>query len=492
MPTPRRGIAKPIVAPVGGWNALDPWDTMKETDAIELINWFPTTNSVQSRSGYVEHSTGLTGQVETLAEYNAGTTRQLIAAAGSNIYNASSDVAVSLGSGFSNARWQTTNFDGRLGMVNGADLGQQWDGTTLSDLVTTGITSDNLIVIHAHRSRVWYGEKDSASVWYSAIDTLGGALTEFPLGRVGNKGGIVTAIGTWTRDSGDGADDWIVFIMSSGEILLYSGDPASTFNLIGIFETAEPLSNRCTLKFGSTLWLMTREGTLDLQSVLALGKVAYDKAITNKIRDAFTRQTDVFGPQFGWQPIHYPKQSMVLFNVPVNIDSYEQYVVNTRTKAWCRFQGMNAFCWEKFNDDLFFGGDGVVYQADEGFNDNGNDIVLDGITAFSYLGSPANKKQVTMIQPSLRLNGNLVDNITLGTDFQLPPEPGDINIVQVGGTPWGSPWGSPWSGEREIEDNYTAVTGWGYNFAMRLKMAINRQQTNWYSNRWVFKRGGLV
>ena len=52
---------------------------------------------------------------------------------------------------------------------------------------------------------------------------MSGAATEFPLGGIASKGGFIQAMGTWTRDSGAGADDVAVFVTSEGEAILAEG-----------------------------------------------------------------------------------------------------------------------------------------------------------------------------------------------------------------------------------------------------------------------------
>lgn len=71
-----------LPAPIGGWNARDALATMPITDAIVLDNFFPDTNEVRLRKGFETHVTTGIGStdVETLAEFNAGTTRKLLAA----------------------------------------------------------------------------------------------------------------------------------------------------------------------------------------------------------------------------------------------------------------------------------------------------------------------------------------------------------------------------------------------------------------------------
>ncbi len=494
MAKTREGMGRAFPAPVGGWNARDDWDTMKENQAISLINWFPGTDSVETRRGKREFATGLDGQVQTVAEFRSENIRQLLAAAGGNFYNVSTGGAVTLKSGFINNIWQHVNFGGQIGFVNGADTPQKWDGVAMTDNVITGPGLDptTLISNTVYSSRVWYIPINSQDVWYSNIDTLGGALTKFPLSRVGQLGGNLVAVGTWTRDSGDGADDWIVFVMSSGEVVVYAGDPATDFIKIGTFDTGEPLSRRCLLNYGANLWILTREGLLDLQSIMALGEANYDKAITDIIKGAYAKKTDQFGPRFGWDIIFYPKKTMVLLNVPKAIDTYEQYVVNTTTGAWCSFDGFDAFSWSLFNESLYYGGDGVVFQVDYGFSDAGEDIDADAETAFTYLKDYQNKKQVTMVMPVLRMNGNLTRNLTIGTDMQRAKEPTNCALKGLVGTPWGSPWGSPWNGGKKRYQRYTALSAWGYNHSLRLKICQQKQIVRWYSNRWVSKRGGVV
>ena len=79
-----------IPAPVKGWNARDSLANMAEDFAVELENVFPNLTSCDLRSGFASHSTGNgTGAVETLVEYAGPSTRKLLAAAGSVIYDAS-------------------------------------------------------------------------------------------------------------------------------------------------------------------------------------------------------------------------------------------------------------------------------------------------------------------------------------------------------------------------------------------------------------------
>ena len=58
-----------IPAPIGGLNARDSLAAMAPTDAVQMINWYPTPSDVLLRKGYTKHSTGLTNTVESLMNY---------------------------------------------------------------------------------------------------------------------------------------------------------------------------------------------------------------------------------------------------------------------------------------------------------------------------------------------------------------------------------------------------------------------------------------
>jgi hypothetical protein len=62
-----------------------------------------------------------------------------------------------------------------------------------------------------------------------------------------------------------------------------------------------------------------------------------------------TAAATLYGSKFGWELTYYSKASLLMLNVPVNEgSSQEQYAMNSITKAWGQFQGMNANCWAIF------------------------------------------------------------------------------------------------------------------------------------------------
>src|SRR5690242_9013303 len=84
-------VAPPSVpAPVKGWNTRDAITTMDPLDAVQLDNWYPDASGLSLRNGFIQFAFGLgVTSVKTLAEYNVGATRKLIAGCGGRLLDIS-------------------------------------------------------------------------------------------------------------------------------------------------------------------------------------------------------------------------------------------------------------------------------------------------------------------------------------------------------------------------------------------------------------------
>ena len=514
-PVPRRlpnrgqkSVVRSVPSPVGGWNARDSVDQMKADEAIELVNWFPGQGQVSLCPGYASHATGMTGNVETIAEFNAGSTRKMISAANGNLWDSTSAAsASSLASGFSSNRWQWAQFDdasggARIAFVNGADAPQYYDGSSVSALTIsgTGLTAANLNGIHIHKSRSYFWDNRTQDFWYSATNALGGSLTKFPLGRVAGTGGNLISMGTWTKDGGDGQDDLACFFLSSGDVVIYAGDnpgDAAAWALVGIFKLGAPMGARAIQKGGADLIVSTVDGYQSLSLILAQGRARPQiGAYSDKIRKAVLMATKNYAANFGWQIAHYPLGNMALFNVPVSANSFEQHVVNTLTGAWCKFSGINAYCWGLYNDRMYLGGaGGVVYKFDSGVSFGGAAKVCRAQTSWSYLGARDIKKRFTAMRPVLQVDGALTFSAGLGTDFGL------ISVADVDSSAPGvaSPWdtsawdSSPWSDESTISEDWLGGGEEGYNVSAKLSVVTSTRSVDWFSTQYLFEpgRGGF-
>lgn len=433
-----RGRAHAVVAPVGGWNTRDALDIMKPEDAVTLDNWFPDEGKVVLRGGYASHATGVgAGDVPTIAEYHVGATRKMLAAGGGAIYDAtSSGAASSLASGFSENRWQWVNFDAKTGFVNGTDAPQIYNGSTVGAMTVSGsgLTVADLVGVMAHSSRTYFFENDSQDFWYSAVNTLGGVLTKFPLSLIGNIGGNLVCMGSWNVQGGDDewggggiAEDLAVFVMSSGDTVVYRGSnpgDAADWTLVGVYKTSAPLDVRAIARRGADLLFQTKEGVVSVAKLVQQGLVTDDGRITDKIEPTFQVAAIDYVSNAGWQLHVHPKGKYILANIPTSSTTFEQYAMNAQTGSWCRFTGMNSVCWGNYNDDIYFGGtDGKVYKADSGNQDAGSSIQGDAETAYSYFGDRGSLKRCAALRPSLAGTGGIAIAVAAQFDFQTRGAP---------------------------------------------------------------------
>jgi len=498
-----------LPSPVGGWNARDSIANMEPVDAVQLVNFFPSYSNVVLRGGYSNHATGITGQVETLMNYSTGSSESLYAIAGTQIYDVTTSGAVGapVATGLTNARWEfinvTTGGGSYLYLVNGVDAPLLFDGTTwasvtaISTIAITGVTSTTLDNITLFKNRVWFTQKESLKAWYLPTNAVGGAAQALDLSSIAKFGGHITDVATWTIDAGYGVDDNLVFITSNGEVIVYSGtDPASsaTWALIGVWKLGAPIGDRCFMKYGGDILILTYDGLIPLASSLQSSRLDPRVALSNKIQGAITTATTLYADHFGWQ-IHYSaKNNAVWVNVPVDEGSnQEQYVMNTITKSWCKFQGWEANCWESFGDNPYFGGNGVVGRAwDSTYADNSTDIDTDVLQAFNYFDQRGIKKYFTRARPSLLTNGAASILIAMNVDFDLSEPTASLSLSPAKYATWdSSTWdNSMWGDDGlSITNNWQGITGIGYSGGIHMNTSTQGMQIEWAATDVVYQTG---
>lgn len=530
----RRSRSVSLPPPVGGWNARDAIANMAPDDAVELINYLPGTTTVKLREGYTPHSTGLTGQAETLMAYSGSTTNKLFAATSSGyIYentladellvdedgsfviteDGSTIVVETINSvlnlsGLSNGRWQYVNFSTAAGnylsAVNGADYRRVFDGTNWhldgegAPYDITGVDSRTLIGTHTFKNRIWFVEIGSLRAWYLPVNALGGAANALDMRSLCQHGGYLMAGATWTIDAGYGVDDYAVWITSNGEVLVWRmTDPtdANSIFLIGVWRIGSPIGRRCFEKWKGDLLVITKEGLFPLSGALQSSRLNPRVALTNKIQSAMAEAIAEDGDNFGWQVIPYPKQNMLVLNVPIQQgQDQEQYVMNTITGAWGRVQGWEANCWVLYGDDLYFGGNTIVGHAFDSFADVSADIEGSILPAFNYFGSPGEVKRFTMMRPVLYSNGAPEIQGDIRVDFDQSAPTANLNTVPNSGAIWDSGvWDQGlWGADQSVINNWQGVTGIGYCAAPRFASSTNGFHIELVATDVVFEKGAVL
>jgi hypothetical protein len=491
-----------VPVPTRGWNERDPITQMDPQDAIRLVNIFPNTATCDIRKGSRVHATGLgSGAVQGLFEFSGPTgTRKLIGTANNKIYDCTTYNAaatdITNGATITVNKWQAVNFRAKLILVNGTDQPLQMNAsTTVTSATYTGVSNDNLLAhVSVYKSRLYFCETNTASIWYGAANEVTGALTEDDYSGRLQRGGYLLFSGAYSRDLGDSTDDLFVVVSNMGEVLAYSGDYPGAKNWVQVtrYFIPVPIGRRGFVRMGSDMTIITEDGVYPLSEVLASGRQS--KKLTDRIQNAFRRYAALYKGNFGWQAIEYPRSAYLVINVPVSESTNaEQFVMNTQTGAWCKFTGLKAVSWSLLNEKLYFGGtNGKVYEADYGANDAGANIDVDLKGAFNYLGSKTSAKRVSLARPLITSDYAVSFVFNLDTDFGNKTITDTVSIMGSAGAEWDSAtWDvDSWDGENVYSDDWYSVSGVGRCVAPRLSGSFNNVQFSLSGIDYIYEQGG--
>lgn len=412
-----------LPAPTMGWNTKDNLSIMDVLYATDMVNMYPDNNKVVMRKGYVEFNSATNSK--TLIEYRSGTKKHLIVAEGDKLYRLSaSGSRLEIGSGFSSDAWEGTNFLGNLILCNGVDAPQRWNGSTLSpaDFFGDGLNPQKLDNVIVYNDRIYFSEKNTGNFWYGDVQALDGELFYYPVSGVAELGGNITCMGTWSPNTGAGITRFVVFIMDSGETLIYSGDdPDSTdWQIVGRYKIASPLGKRCVENFGSDFIVLTMQGLVPLSKVINELK-GEEITLSDKIDPILREKAAEYKNMFGWQVVYFAEENKIFLNVPVSNSGqeYNQYVFNTLSQAWCRYEDINVNSIATFNGGIYFNKySGGIYKGETSHDDNGAVITGSFKQAYSNLNIPTMAKKVNLITVTCKVDQSQLANIYFDTDFK--------------------------------------------------------------------------
>jgi hypothetical protein len=346
------------------------------------------------------------------------------------------------------------------------------------------------------KNRVWLVENGSLKAWYLPINSIGGAATALDMTSLVQLGGYIMAGMTWTLDAGYGVDDYLAFITSNGEVVVWRlTDPTtpSGISMTGIWQIGAPIGRRCWIKYGGDLLLITQDGVMPMSGSLQSSRLDPRVSITNKIQYAVSQAVSSYGANFGWSLLYYPKENQLILNVPIATGQEQQYVMNTITKSWCNFTGWSANCWEIWKDDPYFGGDGYVAQAWQGTVDDTSNINGFALQSFQNYGS-ATQKQCKMIRYHLLSNGTPAIFGNVNVDYNLADQNAQLTFSPSQYGTWDNAlWDSSyWGGGLSPTADWQGTTGIGYSFAPTLNTATQGIELQWVATDLVFEAGGVL
>lgn len=475
-----------LPAPTGGWDTETLVAELPQTRARVFDNWIPKGVQLEMRKGTVDHVTGIAAPVETLMAYNAGASSTLFAAAGSAIYNvtAAGAVGAAVQSGLSNARWSKTNITtsggSYLWICNGADNPLHYNGSAWAtpSLSITTYTDNDILVVFAHKERLFFLFKNTLTFGYLPIQSVAGTIANFPLGAVFSYGGRLIAGGTLSKDAGNGLNDYAVFLTSEGEIAVYAGTnpgSASEWALVGHWYVGEPVGDRPLVDLGDDLGVITRNGLLSVSHIMqGAGSQDgnLDHILTARINTPFRDAAGTGSGFTGWEGLFVSSADLVIVNAPTGTETAQQFVRHRVTGGWGRFTGWNFETFEVFGGELYAGASGgTVYRCLTGHDDDDADITAALETAWTTLGYPGIK---TMLEarPIVTTATRAALRMVARTDYRdAPPLPPFPFATITNALIWGSGiWGTAlWGGEDATTRQWRAISGEGHAVSLALE-----------------------
>ena len=502
-------------APISGWNTRDGTNELGPDECFLLDNMVPQVGGLVLRPGYKLYHEASTSELTALLVWASGTEEKLIYATSSALTETSGTTAT----GFTGGDWMGAMMNDRLGLVNGVDAPQTYDGSAFAAMSLSGAPSPNQfkgLKVFKSRSYFW---GDALEFWYSQPNALGGVLTKFPLTTVAQKGGYVVSINAWTVDGGSGPDDFFVVTTSKGEVIVYSGSNPSDANdwaLVGRYYISEPISKRGFLELDGKLYVLTKND-LELLPDRFARQTSPPSKIAKAIQESYAQYSQ--GP---WGVYFDAKRKFIVVNVPQKQGVTHQYVLANR--GACRWTRINTTGFVMFRGDFYFAGKGAlgnyllwdastisvtqsgewnllrhtaqeyttnygIWRMDDTAADHTDFIFFEAKTGYSPLRSNG-EKRIAMYRPLFSSPGWLVLNTALSFDYDQFWRGNYVSYQESQSESyWGAPWGVDWGQIQYNRGQWLVGHGTGQTVSLRLR-GLTMVPVQWAQTDWEMIPGG--
>jgi hypothetical protein len=427
-------------APTNGINAADGFMSMAPNDAVWMSNIVPGEYGCRVRKGYSEWANLAIGGLNDIrsimpfVDQDGITTKKFIAT-DQGIYDVStSGIAptkvVTFSTTGSDAGWcsylQMTSIGGTHYLLVADEANGYFTYDTSGGWVTnpsvTGLpgsmTSNHIRFIASFKDRLWFALEGTSDVYYLGLAAITGAAVKFGVGAKTAHGGYTVGMWNYTRDGGDGIDDFLTIMTRGGDLLVYQGyDPASSssIELVGQWYVGDvPEGRRLVSEFGGDLLLLTTFGVFSLSKLLSGGLISDpDFYLTYKVARLVRDVMSTNSGSRGWEVKIHNREAVLILGMPrVNSRPYRQYVMNLNTGAWGMWKDIPALCFETHNNEMYFGTsllDGADNASLYYMTGSTDAVTLAGasaglveftlLPAFSHFGLPGKWKRVHFIRP---------------------------------------------------------------------------------------------
>lgn len=528
--------------PVRGLNTTGAIAGMAETDAIEMDNFISTDLGVAIREGWREYATNIgagTPEVRTIMSYEGSPTlattsplasSQLFAANDNGIFDIEgggdmTGVApmIALSGAIFAGRFSFVQFTTDAGQYlvacSEVDGGYLFNGVSWMKMtsvggpgpgIITGVDPVNFVQVCAFKKRLMFVQRGTAKAWILPVGQVGGTAQVFDFGPLLRSGGMLLALINWTQDAGEGTDDRLVVLGSSGDLAIYQGnDPTSATDFANVgtwFIGQPPVGRRCFTVSGGNVFILTVFGVVPVTQIVQGG---IDNLLTSgteyfsqlrKLQDTLNRDFSTLANTLGWELLYINTKALLHIARPGSaLNEFIQYGFQEHNLAWSRLLDVPALTFGKRLNEIYGGTeDGRVLRVLDG---NSDGMLVDGtgaheirarITpAFSYFGDPTTLKQALMMRVNFLSNGDPGYTLTMNKDFavQAPgsaPTPGALV-----GSLWDQGfWDQAiWAGGIASFGEWRSVEGIGYSLSPTIYVA-SQEPTTIANIEYMVKRGG--
>lgn len=481
------GQSIPVPAPTLGMNTRDGVQSLQPTECRSLRNMIAERGKCAIRSGKTAHQT-ISGasSIGTLFAHEGVSSDVLLAAAGGEIYNATGTPSALTSNSYSSDVWSMVQFNDTTVGVNGTDTPFAFDGSSVgaSGLSGSGLTISNLRTVHVVGIRMWFTEIDSADVWYLGVNAVTGTLTKFQLSQE-TKGGYCVGI--------YGYGPYTIFVMSSGQIVTYQGDPGTDFSQVKALAAPRPVGYDPGVDVNGEPVIMTASGPLPFETIAkGIDDGSTDQGPWGKIAPDWAVDFETSGANAGWNAVFF--KGLVILNVQVDSSTSKQWVFNTRTQSWSYFDGLDGFDFAEIGGTLYVG-DKASNQiwTYSGSTDDGASITATIRGGFIYPFQAQVNGQYTSARINASATGSVTAQIQVDTDYrELGIDAPEIPLSSSGSGPWGESWGVGWGTNGQPILRWSGVKGFGRSVAAVAQFNSQADDLEYFGIDLIGARAGIT
>lgn len=402
-------------APTNGLVSQKPLANMSPADALQLRNFWVKPYGLELRPGYRIHQNKLNDPVNTLMSYEALVPgdNKLFAVTFEGITDVTDrqdnpiqpprDVTfsaqvpgitdqwswVQFSTGGDNFLCCVNEFNGYYTYSTSTGWVQHIAGVGVGEIDGTDPTKWDYIM--SWKRRLWFIDRNSTKSWYLPVDQIAGEVKEFDFGAYIRQGGTLQQLVSWTRDGGDGLDDFLIVIGSQGDVISYQGsDPenADTFSMVGIWDVGRvPTGRRIAMKSGGDVQVLCETGVIPLSELFTGAlKIGSSESMGYNIQTILARKLSENLDEPQWEILYYPREEQLMIKEPVTINerSARIWTASVHNNAWSQLTNLPVQTMVVFESTMYAGDqDGNVYELFIGNSDN---VGFDGLPNEDLIG----------------------------------------------------------------------------------------------------------